>query len=339
MKRFLCILLFLCFIAACAMGESFHYSSSSVAANDYSDKRYDSFTESGRPGCLIPGLAEGLVPQGIGYIAARDWLLVAGYRNDKDNSALIAVDRESGDIRKEAFLQYRDGSDYAGHAGGVCVTDKNIFIANASHLYRISLDKFLSLPESGECAFDEEIPVPVNASYCACAEGILWVGEFQYGSDYPTDRSHRAKTADGTMKAWTCGYRLRDDTENELNPYEDVAVPDVLLEMTERIQGITVRDGEIYLSQSYGRNNFSVLYKYAPALERPADSEGTVDGVQVPLWFLDKNAQTGILICPPMTECLCTVGNEIYVLFESGAETYRNSCACPSDRFFILSGF
>ena len=339
MKRFLCVLLFLCFLSLSASAEGFRYSSTSVAANDFSNSRYDVFNQSGTLGCLIPGLAEGLVPQGVGYLSEQDWLLVAGYRNDKDSSALIAVERESGAIRKEVFLQYQDGSLYAGHAGGVCVTGKNIFIANASHLYRISLDKFLSLPESGKCAFDEEIPVPVNASYCACAEGVLWVGEFQYGSDYQTDRSHRAKTADGTMKAWTCGYRLRDDTENELAPYGTVAVPDVLLEMTERIQGVTVLNGEIYLSQSYGRNNFSVLYKYAPISDRPADSEGTVDGMQIPLWFLDKNTQTDILICPPMTECLCTVGDDVYVLFESGAESYRGNGACPCDRFFVLSGF
>ena len=182
--------------------------------------------------------------------------------------------------------------------------------------------------------------MPVNASYCAYADGILWVGEFEYGGEYKTDSSHKVKSEDGRFKAWTCGYILTAETENEFKP--GVITPDYILSMTERIQGITVKDGQIYLSQSYGRKNASTLYRFSNVLENEPDATAELNGVAVPIWCLDKGVRTGALICPPMTECLCTVDGTVYVLFESGANKYMDPASPsknPIDRVFALTGF
>ena len=296
--------------------------------------QYDRFYQSGRLGPVVPGLAEGLVPQGISYMPEEDWLLFCGYRSDKGNSALIAVDRETGEIRKQVSLRYADGRDYNGHAGGVCVTESDVYIANAGHLYRISLAALRKLPDAAYCRFEEEIPVPVTASFCSYADGVLWVGEFQYTGDYPTDYSHAVRKADGIQRAWICGYRMEGRT--------DFAAPDCILSVTERIQGMTVFNGEICLSQSYGRRVDSSILRYRGISGREPDKTVDLDGKEVPLWILDSGCRTGVLLCPPMTECLCTLGEELCVLFESAAVTYmdpKKPSLNPMDRVFLLRGF
>ena len=310
------------------------YTLTSVTDCAKTSASYDRFYDSGELGPVIPGLAEGLVPQGIAWLPEEDQLLYCGYRSDKGNSALIAANRQTGEIRKIVHLLYEDGSDYSGHAGGVCATEDDIYISNAKHLYRISLERFRSLPEESRCTFEEEIPVPVNASFCSYAEGVLWVGEFQYTGDYPTDPSHAVRGRDGIQRAWICGYRMEGRT--------DFGTPDCILSVTERIQGMTTRDGAIYLSQSYGRRASSSIFRYEPVLEREPDTSVLLDGRDIPVWILDSGCRSAVLLCPPMTECLCTVGEEVYVLFESAAQTYmdpKKPSLNPIDRVFILEGF
>ena len=334
MKRFLWLMVSAVLIFSAAKAESFFYSTASVTDCAKTSASYDRFYESGALDTPIPGLTEGFVPQGICLLPGKDWVLFAGYRTDKANSALIAVDRNTGSVVREAFLYNQDGSIYNGHAGGVCATETDIYLSNDHKLYRIALDDFLTLPASSDCVFTEVIPVPVNSSYCCYSEGILWVGEFQYKGDYPTDTSHRVKTADGLQRAWTCGYVMHDS--------QDFSSPDYVLSMTERIQGITTAKDSIYLSQSYGRRVDSVLYRYRNVLKSKPDATVKISGKDVPLWILDSSVREDALLCPPMTECLCTLGEDILVLFESAAETYMNPqkpSVNPMDRVFLLRDF
>ena len=335
MKRKLCVLIaaMMVLCSGCA-AEKTVYTSASVTDAEASVEAYARFRDSGELSVLIPGLQEGFVPQGITYLPRDDAFLFAGYSGGKDNSALLAVSRKSGELTRQVKLCNVDGSAYTGHAGGVCATETDIYVSNAGKLFRLSLDKYEALPADASCAFEEEIPVPVNASFCSYAEGVLWVGEFQYTGDYPTDPSHAVRGKDGVQRAWICGYRMEGRT--------DFGTPDCILSVTERIQGMTTRDGAIYLSQSYGRRADSVIMRYDGVLERAPDTSAVLDGLEIPLWILDSDCRSGALLCPPMTECLCTVGDEVYVLFESAAQPYmdpKKPSLNPIDRAFILQGF
>ena len=328
------LILALALLAAACGAEETAYTSASVTDAEASVAAYPKFREAGELSVVIPGLREGFVPQGITYLPKDDALLFAGYSGGEDNSALISVNRETGKLLKQVKLNNLDGSKYTGHAGGVCATETDIYVSNAHTLYRISLDTYEKLPENASCAFEEEIPVPVNSSYCSYADGVLWVGEFQYGGDYPTDASHRVNSADGIQRAWTCGYRMAEG--------QDFSAPDYILSMTERIQGMTALNGKIYLSQSYGRRNDSVIYRYGNVLSAEPAQTVEVNGKEVPLWILDSGAREAALMGPPMTECLCTVDGEIYVVFESAAKTYMNPAKPslnPMDRVFALKAF
>ncbi|MBR6571253.1 MAG: hypothetical protein IKK75_12455 [Clostridia bacterium] len=342
LKRFLALLL-VC-IAASAMAENaFVYTQESVTDCASTGVKYDTFYTAGELSHVVPGLKQDFVPQGLTYLPEQGWFLIAGYSDTEGvNSVIFAVDASTGMMVKEVLLHNVDGSAYTGHAGGIAATARNLFISNNEHLYRISLEKFLALPESGACAFDEAIPVPSRASYCGYADGVLWVGEFQY-TGYNTDRSHYYKTEDGRHKAWLIGYKLDETQENELRPLAGgIAVPDYVLTTTERIQGMTVKDGSVYLSQSYGRRNSSELLKYRlPIADAPA-AHAEISGVQVPLWTLTSSVQEGRMVMPPMSECLVTVDGAVYVLFESATTKYMtpgNASVNPIDRLFRLTGF
>lgn len=342
---FRCLLLWSCLLLSVfpAFAEDLFFTAEEVTGSVCEDSRYEFFFTCGEPGFLIPGLRQDVIPQGICPDEAHQRLIFSGYRQNGASGVLLTEDMTSGELIREVFLENTDGSVYTGHAGGVCVTETDLYLANAHRLYRIALDKLEALPASAVCRFDEEIPVPVNASYCSYAGGILWVGEFQYGTEYSTDRSHKAKTADGTYRAWTCGYR---PDENgclfSVKTEDGTAVPDLILSMTERIQGITVCNGSIYLSQSYGRRNSSLILKYAFAPDMEKDSEAVLGGISVPVWYLDQHVFEAALMAPPMTECLCTTGQGVLVLFESAASVYRtpgNASLNPMDRVFLLKTF
>lgn len=346
MKRIVMLIVLVCLFSGCAFAEPFVYTQESVTDSACTHTKYDSFYAKGELSVLVPGLKQGFVPQGLSYLPKKNWMIIAGYSgNDNTSSTLFAVDLASGEMVREVMLQYADGSDYTGHAGGCAVTEKNIFIANNGHLYRISLEKFLALPASSFCAFDEEIPVPSRASYCGYADGVLWVGEFQYDPSYKTDRTHWYKNEDGRYKAWLIGYELDSAQENELKPSAltgETAVPDFILSTTERIQGMTIRSNQFCLSQSYGRRNFSTLLRYQNVLDSAPLETIDLNGHPVPLWCLNSAVLVDSLVMPPASECLVTVDGNLYVLFETAAQKYmdpENPSANPIDRLFCLTDF
>lgn len=345
MKKLCTMLLALCLIMSCALAEGFLYTQESVTDCANTSGVYNAFYAAGELSHLVPGLKQGFIPQGLTYLPGQDWFLIAGYSgNEGTNSVIFAVDAATGEMVREVRLFNVDGSAYTGHAGGVAATEKNVFISNNQHLYRISLEKLLALPAAADCAFDEAIPVPSRSSYCGYADGVLWVGEFQY-TGYNTDPSHKFKTEDGRHKAWLIGYKLDQTQENELAPAAltgEKATPDYIITTTERIQGMMIKDGQFYLSQSYGRRAPSTLLRYSNVLATAPRAHVELNGAQIPLWSLTSTEATGEMIAPPTTECLVTVDGGLYVLFESAAEKYMepsNPSENPMDRLFCLTGF
>ena len=319
------------------------YTASSVTDCAQKSTSYDRFYRETEFSVLVPGLREGLVPQGLGYIAQDNALLFAGYRTDQGASALIEVSLETGEILRQAELKTGSGEPYKGHAGGVCATDKNIYVANAGKLLRLPLIDFLNVSGASTCTFKEEIPVPVTASYCSFDGKNVWVGEFQYGSEYKTDASHKLRSADGLYQAWVCAFPVDDDAESglcEKRLSDGTLVPEIILSTTERIQGMTVFAGRILLSQSYGRRNSSMLYAFEDVSGRAPDAQAQLGEYSIPIYLLDKNTRTDAVMMPPMSECLCTAGDKVYILFESGAKTYMNKdnpSVNPIDRVVTMT--
>ena len=331
-KRGVCLMLLLLFLLPAFAEESAVYSVTEVTDCAMTDSSYQRFYDCAVPGVVIPGLAEGFIPQGVTWLAEGSAFLFAGYREDGKNSALLMVDAETGTLVREVLLLNTDGSVYSGHAGGVCATENDIYVSNAGKLFRLSMAAFRALPYSSACAFEQEIAVPVTASWCCCADNVLWVGEFQYGVEYPTDKSHKARTADGMYSAWGCGYVIGEDGIGE--------TPDYIVEIPDRIQGMTTLNGDVWLSQSYGRKNSSLLMRFEQVFSRAPNAAADIGGREVPVWYLDKNAGKSAMMAPPMTEGLCSADGSVCVLFESAALKYMNPSnpsKNPMDRLMKLT--
>jgi len=300
---------------------------------DISYTSYKDFVAAAEKSYLIPALGQQMIPQGMDIWEERGWLLISGYfpnADVSDCSVLVAVDMLSGAYVGEYYLTNTDGTPHTSHAGGVAVTDKNVYIANGSKLYRVPLTEILNAGQCGKITIADEISVPVRASFCNYSGGYLWVGDFQYGTSYPTDEFRHMTNREGKKYlAWSVGYELDENTENgikaEAMVKDSFATPDIVLSITERIQGMVVSDGKIFLSQSYGRNNTSTLFIYEnPINGQAAHTEVDINGGSVPVYFLDSKLSCEKVQAPPMTEGLAYANGVLYVLFESGADKYAN---------------
>ena len=301
-----------------------------LAANEY--KGYKDFLAAAEKSYLIPALKETMIPQGMDIWRDRGWLMISGYFPSAEISAssiIVAVDMATGAYVGEYYITNTDGTPHTSHAGGVAITERDMYISNGSTLFRIPLSEFLNAGQCGKVTIADYFNVPVRASFCNYSEGYLWVGDFQYGSSYPTDEYRHMTNRDGKKYyAWTVGYEVDLTTENGIKADAMVsgsyATPDIIFSMTEKIQGFAITQKTVALSQSYGRNNKSKIFLYENPMGGDAHQTVELNGKSVPLYFLDSKTPSKSIVTPPMTEGLAAMDGKLYILFESGADKYAN---------------
>ena len=314
-----------------------------LPANDY--KRYKDFTSSAEKSYLIPALKETMIPQGMDIWRERGWLMISGYfpsAEISESSVLVAIDMATGAYVGEYYITNTDGTPHTSHAGGVAITERDMYIANGSTLFRIPLTEFLNAGQCGKVTIADSFVVPVRASFCNYSEGYLWVGDFQYGSSYPTAEYSHMTNRDGKMYyAWTVGYEVDLTTENGIKAEAMVegsyATPDIVFSMTEKIQGFAITEKTVALSQSYGRGNGSKIYLYENPMGSEAHGQVEINGKSVPLYFLDSKTPSKSISAPPMSEGLAAMDGKLYILFESGADKYANDGGTdPTEHVWIM---
>ena len=308
-------------------------------------KTYKDFLAAAEKSYLIPALKETMIPQGMDIWRERGWLMISGYFPSAEISAssvIVAVDMATGAYVGEYYITNTDGTPHTSPAGGVAITERDMYIANGSTLFRIPLTEFLGAGQCGNVTIADSFYVPVRASFCNYSEGYLWVGDFQYGSSYPTDEYRHMTNREGkTYYAWTVGYEVDLSTENGIKASAMVdgsyATPDIIFSMTEKIQGFALTEKTIALSQSYGRSNRSKIYLYENPMGSEAHQLVELNGKSVPLYFLDGKTPSKSIVAPPMTEGLAVMESQLYILFESGADKYANDGGTdPTENVWVM---
>ena len=322
----------------------------SAVEYDYSIlPEYKDFKAIAKSEYLVPGLNEGIVPQGMDVWEEKNLLFISGYFEDMTNtsgspsSMLVAVDLKTGEMAGKYCLKNMDGSDHARHVGGVAITKKNLFLANGGILFRIPLSQIETFGKSGALTIVEEIKVPTRASFCNYSGGVIWVGDYQDQTEtYQTPEWRHMTNNDGSLyEAWTVGYKVKE-TESEFSSENwdkatmEYATPDYVLSMTKKIQGFTIVGEKMALSQSGGRTNDSALIIYQNVLKNTKDASVTLNGKSVPVWFLDSQVLVKNYTILPMSEAVTAYNGKLLVLYETGTKKYRNAKS-PTDHVWSVN--
>ncbi len=272
---------------------------------------------------IIPGLSEGFVPQGFEYVDEENVYLQCGYMSDGSASRIYILPEGEENNPRYITLESSYGKPYTGHTGGITCSGNFVWLANDGEgedncIWVLSLEEILAAENGTAVKLAKSFKPENRAAYCFADEEYLWTGEFYRPEEYPTAETHAMTAANNTEhNAIICAYPL--DSESELG-ITDTA-PEVILSVTDHVQGFTRAEDCFILSTSYGFTSSHHLY-YKDNLEDTADSTLTVNGTEVPVWFLDSQSLVADMEMPPMNEEPVVRDGKMYVLTESACKKY-----------------
>lgn len=294
------------------------------------EEKFDEFSSMFTSSYTVPGLYEGIIPQGLCYNFDMGWIIISGYFEDAAfPSMLMILNAENGTLIKSVKLQNVDGSMYYGHAGGIASSGSYIFVTSDYSARTIEVSTLAKANDGDVVRFASDFKINTKGSFANVYSEILWIGDFIESTPAERDKAENVTTIDSgeTFYAYCEGYNLKDGLPKieKINSTRDGYVPDIMLAIPEQTQGMTrTLSGGFIFSISYGRKNDSVIKVFNDVTE--GDRVGTVliDGCDVDLYACDELETKITYTAPPMSQAIESVNGTIYLLFESGASKYRN---------------
>ena len=278
---------------------------------------------------IIPGLYEGFIPQGICYDLDSSYIISGYYEDAEFPSMIICVDYETGEFIKALALKNIDGTDYFGHAGGIACSGDYIFITSDNTCHTIKNETINSSENGSSVSFESKFKITTKGSFAGYNEGVLWIGDFIENSDKEHNKVERVTTLQSgeTFYAYCEGYILEDNLPSveKINNTNDGYIPDYYLAIPDQVQGVAFTKTEkIVFSTSYGRKNNSIIYVYDDVFLSQKVGVVEVGDIEIDLLACSSDLLSQEIIAPPMTEGITSDGDELCIIFESGAEKYRN---------------
>ena len=306
--------------------------------------QYTTFFNISTAGSFIPGLAQDLIPQGLTYDSAHNWLVTFNYRPGKEPAILTFMNATSGEFIKSVTIYNANQTPYTGHAGGVVVTEFDLWISGMGYLHRIPLQDIVHTSNRSPVYIADRFKTGNVAAFALYRDGVLWAGEFNETSDNPSPPSHHKPTRNGGLnRAWMVGFKL-DPSTGRLPAGKFVhdltgVIPDKILSITDKIQGAAaLPNGRIALSQSYGRDKDSTILFYEDVLSQdPHYYTNVSESTSVPSWFLDDVSLDSQLTAPPMSEGIAYLNGYLHVVFESASISYRANSSYPMDKVWRIN--
>ena len=278
----------------------------------------------------IPGLFEGIIPQGICYIGELDAFAISGYYEDElFPSMLMLVDAQTGKFTKAFPLQNVDGKDYFGHAGGLTASEDYIYITSESTCYICEINNLKDLKNGEALKFQSNFKLNTFGSFACYNDGVLWTGDFIESSDKGRETARKITTLGSgeTFYAYCEGYILKDGLPDvkKINSETNGYIPDYIMAIPEQVQGMSFTlSGKIIFSTSYGRKNDSKIYVYDDVFLTERVGIYKVEETEIDLLACSSDLLKETIIAPPMAEGITQGEKGQYIIFESGAEKYRN---------------
>ena len=302
-----------------------------VTGSHARDPQTAAFLQEAATGFVVPGLAEGFIPQGICYDDANGVYLISGYFED-DTPSQICVVSKDGTFTGSVGVLTPGGKQSAGHFGGIAVFGDWVYVANTDNFYVLKLSDILNADTDfvqAQASLKTCLPATSGAEVI---NGVLWLTQFTENSGksvkaadpvYKTKLGHKLYArADGYVLDADAPFGIR-----ESNLIDGVAVPDKAIAIPNEVQGMTFTPaGDLVFSCSYGRAMRSFVLLYKDVTARKADETLTFGSALVPLWYCRLLDRKATLTAPPMLQEVCVgYDGRLCFLSESGATKYRCS--------------
>ncbi len=301
-----------------------------TAVDAINNEDYKDFFSQFKASFTIPGLFEGIIPQGFCYDDTTGYFLITGYYEDnKFPSMVMAVDSKTNTFIGAFPLKTINGDDFYGHVGGIGTSQNTVYIASGGECFTFPANLLSTTKNSQAIQIQGNFKVNTQASFLTVHNDILWIGDFVQSNDKARDETIDILTLQSgeTFYAFCEGYVLENGlpAQKKINSEKNGYIPDYFLAIPEQVQGIAfTKTDKIVFSTSYGRKNNSKLYIFEDVLIKDKSGTKNIDGQEVDLYACDTSSLLKEITAPPMAEDLAIHPNGIYILFESGAAKYRN---------------
>lgn len=287
-------------------------------------ERFPAFENAAETGVRIPGLDDGISPQGLCALPENDGgydFAMSGYIEGSPSRVYLIHNDKIISNKNNGYADYavltEGGQTIESHFGGIACSEKYAYIASEEDVIVVSLEKLLNLPYGLGAKVEIEGKFQTGFSEnatCCVYGGMLYIAEFYHPDKYMTDASHHLEYAGKTHHTLAYAYQL--DEENQLGIAD--MVPRKALSLPDEAQGILITDDAIYLSCSYGLAASRLIRcpnVLASETERTFPESGGI-----PLYFVEGDA---VFEMPCMSEEICIKDGAMYVLFESQSVKYR----------------
>lgn len=260
-----------------------------------------------------PAVCTSMTPQGLAVTA--DYLLISAYcHTGKHNSVIYVINKETHRFVKEIVLPGLP------HVGGLAYDPDHDMLWYSSNTNGIAQAVSITMDAVRNYNYkDDKMPVQVNQvcslygivrdSFMTFYKGCLYVGCFK-------------KFTNSTIARYAV-----DDEGNLVNTFKEelgmsfeMAVPLDYSTISQQAQGMAFYNDKLLLSHSYGILPSRVVF-YEQSDKR---------------LYVNENSAKSYRF-PEMIEQIAVEGDNLYVLFESGAYAYRGYVGNVVDRVLKLS--
>ncbi len=319
---------------------------------------------------FLPGHeSKEMVCQGIAYLPTKvvkadeqgdgsycQYVLLSYYpKKSEQPSQIVVVDRKTAKPVKRFALYKSEDKAYTGHAGGIAVAGKYLWVASGNKIFGFDVQTIIDfigdtkteakavdgLPKSMDKLPAKKLiatktySVDSKASYVSFDGKYIWVGDFTKSSakDYKPVKHHKILD----KNCWIAGYLVDSDghptseTEYTYTSGDDkytVHKPDAVIAMRESVQGMAVCGKYVALSVSYGATNSKLAFYNNPlktdSKKLTYKPEGQSNSFTVDAWKLaDGLNWVKTVKLAAGAEDMEYDGENLYVTFECSSKNYK----------------
>ncbi|MFC4993188.1 hypothetical protein [Rubritalea tangerina] len=272
-------------------------------------------------GPIIPGLAQGYVPQGLCHSPQHTSFFISHYKKGH-TSYVSVVHQDSQKLTTSFALHHQDASPHRGHVGGISIHNNALYIASDQLILKFELPPKNLWRHHTSLRASAQWASPSAASFCFSSPNTLFVGEFTHHSMW--SKSYSSKL----LPKLNSPTHPNNSAVLCLSNHKTPDHPHTFITLPSRVQGLVITPSHYILSRSYGRRNNSSIEIFSKPLTQQTSPQ--------PLLHLLPQNKIAKHTLPPMSEGICLYKNQLVVLFESAASPYRNTTTLPIDRLVFL---